>query len=250
MWPQSAQHSLRFRNALTLLEAGGYDVDVRQDGLVLRASRTGREWVCRTPEDFDSACAFHAWEAMGQWSQPASALVWTDAIPHDPAMQKALQSFYEKGYAIRITRGSIGYVDRLGRNWTFLSRDEFIAGVSRLGSEPRGRTKPSGPTLETRASLERRLSAMEARALAAEERAAALDQASARYEALKAALLDKVDPGRGRPQPEERARRSRFRTWLLRLVNRIEAVPAGYGVPTGACATAPRDVVASQMWKA
>ena len=84
----------------------------------------------------------------------------------------------------------------------------------------------------------------------AEERAAALDQASARYEALKAALLDKVDPGRGRPQPEERARRSRFRTWLLRLVNRIEAVPAGYGVPTGACATAPRDVVASQMWKA
>ena len=213
MWPQSAQHSLRFRNALTLLEAGGYDVDVRQDELVLRASRTGRAWVCRTAEDFDSACSFYAWEAMGQRSQPASALIWTDAIPHDPAMQRALKAFYEKGYAIRIARGSIGYVDRLGRNWTFLSRDEFIAGVARLGrapassagmgggavrpsptQRPDGQLAPTAPVqpawaggeMASLAALEQRLVSMEARAVAAERRAAEL-----------ATLLTRFDRARG-----------------------------------------------------
>ena len=222
MWPQRAQQSQKFRNALTLLQAGGYAVDIRRDGVVLRAARTGREWLCYTPDDFDVACAFHAWEAMGRAPAPRATLVWTDALPHDAAMQRALNSFYEQGYAVRITRGTINYVDRRGVNQGFHSRDELIAGACKLGSEPRGRPSPPRPILETRSSLERRLASMEARAIAAEESAAALAKAEPRYVALKAALLAKFDPARGRATSEERARRTRTRTWLLRLCGGIE----------------------------
>jgi hypothetical protein len=225
MWPQRAQQSQKFRNALTLLQAGGYAVDIRRDGVVLRAARTGREWLCYTPEDFDVACDFHAWEAMGRAPSPRATAVWTDALPHDPAMQRALNSFYEQGYAVRIVRGAINYVDRRGVNQGFHSRDEFIAGACKLGSEPGGRRSLHRSVLETRSSLERRLVSMEARAIAAEESAAALAKAKPEYEALKAALLVKFDPARGRASPEERARRTRTRAWLLRLCGTIDGAP-------------------------
>ena len=113
MWVDNAQNTLRFRNALALLQAGGYDVDLHQDRMLLRTARTGREWLCETLEDFDTACAFHAWEAMGRTSAPRRSMAWTDAVSYEPGIQRALNTFYESGYAVRIARGRIDYVDRV-----------------------------------------------------------------------------------------------------------------------------------------
>ena len=260
MWVDNAQNTLRFRNALALLQAGGYDVDLHQGRMLLRTARTGREWLCETLEDFDTACAFHAFEAMGRTSAPRRSMIWTDAVSHDPSIQRALNTFYENGYAVRIACGRIDYVDRMGCNWAFWTRDEFIAGAAALGSEHSSPTKslPSArsaglgfggaperpPVNETRdsklkpaapmapslpsgemaalAKMRQRLVSMEARATAAERRAAELVNGDAGYQQLKAALLTKYDPARGRAGVEEKNRRNRMRAWLLRLCNTIE----------------------------
>jgi hypothetical protein len=260
MWVDNAQNTLRFRNALALLQAGGYDVDLHQDRMLLRTARTGREWLCETLEDFDTACAFHAWEAMGRTSAPRRSMVWTDAVSHEPSIQRALNTFYENGYAVRIARGRIDYVDRMGCNWAFWTRDEFIAGAAALGSEhsspakslPSARSaglgfggtpehppvngtrdsklKPAAPMapslpsgeMAALAKMRQRLVSMEARATAAERRAAELVNGDAGYQQLKAALLTKYDPARGRASVEEKNRCNRMRAWLLRLCNTIE----------------------------
>jgi hypothetical protein len=267
MWVDNAQNTLRFRNALALLQAGGYDVDLHQDRMLLRTARTGREWLCETLEDFDTACAFHAWEAMGRPSVPRRFMAWTDAVSYEPSIQRALNTFYENGYAVRIARGRIDYVDRMGCNWAFWSRDEFIAGAAALGSEhfSPSRSLPSSgnaglgvgggperpPVNETRdsklkptapmapslpsgemaalAKMRQRLVSMEARATAAERRAAELVNGDAGYQQLKAALLTKYDPARGRAGVEEKNRRNRMRAWLLRLCNTIEGAAGRRG---------------------
>lgn len=267
MWVDNAQNTLRFRNALALLQAGGYDVDLHQDRMLLRTARTGREWLCETLEDFDTACAFHAWEAMGRTSAPRRSMAWTDAVSYEPSIQRALNTFYENGYAVRIARGRIDYVDRMGCNWAFWSRDEFIAGAAALGSEHSSPAKslPSAgnaglgfgggperpPVNETRdsklkptapmapslpngemaalAKMRQRLVSMEARATAAEQRAAELATEASGYQQLKAALLTKYDPARGRAGVEEKKRRNRMRAWLMRLCNTIDGAAGRRG---------------------
>jgi hypothetical protein len=260
MWVDVAQNTLRFRNALALLQAGGYDVELRQDQMFLRTARPGREWLCENLEEFHNACSFHAWEAMGRTSVPRRPVAWTDAVSHEPSIQRALNTFYENGYAVRIARGRIDYVDRMGCNWAFWTREEFVAGAAALVSErsspakalpcswaarlgaggvaeftsvSEGRERkvsPSAPPspflpngeMAALAKMRQRLVSMEARATAAERRAAELLNEDTGYKQLKAALLTKNDPMRGRPGIEEKARRNRMRAWLLRLCNTIE----------------------------
>jgi len=194
-------------------------------------------------------------------------VAWTDAVSYEPTVQRALNTFYENGYAVRIARGRIDYVDRMGCNWAFWSRDEFIAGAAALVSERsspakaqpsswaaglgvggvaertsvsgggKGKVSPSAPPAPTLpngemaalAKMRQRLVSMEARATAAERRAAELLNEDAGYQQLKAALLAKYDPTRGRPGIEEKARRNRMRAWLLRLCNTIEGASGQRG---------------------
>jgi len=267
MWVDDARNTLRFRNALALLQAGGYDVDLHQDRMLLRTARTGREWLCDNLEDFETACAFHAWEAMGRTSVPRRPVAWTDAVSYEPTVQRALNTFYENGYAVRIARGRIDYVDRMGRNWAFWSKDEFIAGAAALVSErssparalppswaaglgvgrvaerssvsegTQSKVSPSAPParslskgeMAALAKMRRRLVSMEARATAAERRAAELLNEDAGYQQLKAALLTKYDPTRGRPGVDEKKRRNRMRAWLIRLCTTIEGTAGRQG---------------------
>jgi hypothetical protein len=235
--------------------------------MLLRTPRTGREWLIENLQDFDTACAFHAWEAMGRTSVPRRAVAWTDAVSYEPSVQRALNTFYENGYAVRIARGRIDYVDRMGCNWAFWSRDEFIAAAAalvsehfspskalhfsgnaghRVGGEPvypsanearESKLKPPAPVarplpngeMAALAKMRQRLASMEARATAAERRAAELLNEDAGYKQLKAALLTKYDPTRGRPGVEEKMRRNRMRAWLIRLCTTIEGTAGRQG---------------------
>jgi hypothetical protein len=191
---------------------------------------------------------------------PRRSKAWTDAVAYEPTVQWALNTFYENGYAVRIARGRIDYVDRMGRNWAFWTKDEFVAGAAALVSERsphakalpsswaaglevggvaertsvskgrEGKVSPSAPPapsvpngeMAALAKMRQRLASMEARATAAERRAAELLSEDAGYQQLKAALLAKYDPTRGRPGIEEKVRRNRMRAWLARVCKTIE----------------------------
>lgn len=163
MWPIEGIRRRAVRNAISLLEAGGYVVCVEPDHIRLYSRRRGRTWDCYTAAEFFEASAFHAWEAFSQTDEqhqtdmalpeahgvevPASAAMvgaiagckdshpWTTRLFRDSALRLAIRRFYEKGYRLDIGSGTVGYLDHNGAYHECLSRSELLTAAERCGRE-------------------------------------------------------------------------------------------------------------------
>lgn len=163
MWPFQRTRWRAVRNAMTLLEAGGYVVSVERDHIRLHSRRMGRTWDCHTAAEFFEASAFHAWEAYSQADSrhpadtalpqahdvevPASAAMagwsteggdsdpWTARLFRDHALRLAIRRFYEMGYRLDIGSGTVGYLDHNGAYHECLSRSDLLIAAERCGRE-------------------------------------------------------------------------------------------------------------------
>ena len=126
MWTESLWKSLRFRNAVTLLNAIGCEVKLFGNVIRLSSSRAGRQWECGDPSSFYSACSYHSWEKWGDVPENVPAAdggrAWTFWVPWDPALRLAFKGLYEKGFAFFVAGDQVSYIDRRGVHRTFHDR--------------------------------------------------------------------------------------------------------------------------------
>jgi len=224
MWTELSFNSRSFRNAKAVLEAGGYVINIELDAIYISKINAGIEWECRSQEEFFDVCAFYCWEAFDSEpmrdTQPLPDLnknhwapvtdetrEWTSEIHEDLELQQAVMRFYEKGYAIRIKRGSISFFDRMAVQHDIRSKESFILASLALGTEraPSGKNVTRHPPVIIRGGSHRipveiltgfdaRLKAAEARTRIAEKELDRLRGNVDRYERLKNAIISELDP--------------------------------------------------------
>lgn len=224
MWTELSFNSRSFRNAKSVLEAGGYVINIDPDVIYISKINTGIEWECRSQEEFFDVCAFYCWEAFD--SEPMrntqsvsypnknqrsplndEAREWTSEIHEDLDLRQAVMRFYEKGYAIRIKRGSISFFDRMAVQHDIRSKESFVLASLALGTEraSSGKNVTRHPPIvirggsrripvETLAGFDARIKAAEARTRIAEKELDRLRGNVDRYERLKNAIISELDP--------------------------------------------------------
>lgn len=251
MWPFQATRRRAVRNAITLLEAGGYVVSVERDHIRLQSRRMGRTWDCHTAAEFFEAAAFHAWEAYSQADKrhpagtalpqalgvqvPASAALaggstegrdsdpWTARLFRDHALRLAIRRFYEMGYRLDIGSGTVGYLDHNGAYHECLSRSDLLTAAERCGREAEpSKVRPIGTATVIPFAPTRERDDRSARGHP-ELQAPRLSQ----YERLKQLVLEEFDPRHSKAVGIEKVVRAElFRTLGPRIQEIDEGVDA------------------------
>lgn len=263
MWPIEGIRRRAVRNAISLLEAGGYVVCVEPDHIRLYSRRRGRTWDCYTAAEFFEASAFHAWEAFSQTDEqhqtdmalpeahgvkiPAPAAMaggiaggkdshpWTARLFRDHAIRLAIRRFYEMGYRLDIGSGTVGYLDHNGAYHECLSRSELLTAAERCGREAvTSKVRPieTAKVIPFATSRERDDRSVCGHLNLQETR---LSQ----YERLKRLVLEEFDPRRSKAVGIEQVLRTElFRTLAPRIqeidasVDTDEEQPAASRKPT------------------
>ncbi len=259
MWPiEGIRRRRAVRNAITLLEAGGYVVSIEPDHIRFHSRRVGRTWNCYTAAEFFEASAFHAWETFSQAGDttrpsvplplgvevPVSSAMaggisegenchpWTARLFRDQALRLAIRRFYEKGYRLDIRSGTVGYLDRNGAYHECLSRSELLIAAERCGREAEpSKVRPIGTAtvIPFAGPRERGDQVQNAARVPSDMQAPRLSQ----YERLKQLVLEEFDPRHSKAVGIEKVLRAElFRTLEPRIREIDDGVDTDENRPT------------------